>query len=98
MNTDSNARYSSFIPVLVVILTLTLVQLVEIYGMIQHRAQIKNQIAHLDTLLPQAKRAQKTLMELSQELLLLAPDSAVARGIVRDFRIQPVPPRSVNPE
>jgi len=84
--------YSSFLPLMIVLVSFCLANIVDIYGVLKRRSLVNTQLQAIEERLPESRQARQTLVDLSNELLLLAPTSPTAREIVQGFQLRPTPP------
>ncbi|MEM6601126.1 MAG: hypothetical protein AAF649_07055 [Verrucomicrobiota bacterium] len=84
--------YSSFYPLLLVLMALILVNALDVYGTLQQRSIIRVQVEQARLLEENARYTRQTLVALSRELLALAPYSPTARSIVEAYNIRPADP------
>jgi hypothetical protein len=90
MKNPDETIYSSFYPLLLVLAALVLVNAVDTYGLMKNRSQVRAQIEQIQPVLTQVRETQTKLINLSNELLLLAPHSETAEAIVRYYGIKPI--------
>lgn len=88
-------RFSSFTPILILVLSFLFVNVIQITNTISQRGELKK--AHtqvealqveLDKVLPQAKTINDTIEGLLRDLVAMAPNSPGAQKIVTDFQIR----------
>jgi type II secretory pathway component PulJ len=88
--TDPTKNYSPFPALAVVLTAFILVYAGDLYSGLHQRAQLRSQEAALAQLLPEAQRLNATMLNLSRDLLQMAPSSPGAQKLVKDFKIQAV--------
>lgn len=83
-------RYSSFYPLMIVLGAFLLVNAVDIYGLLKRRNAVRVQLEQYSEILPRAQADQQKLIDISRELMMLAPYSDTAQEIVRIYNIRPL--------
>lgn len=93
--TETEKRYSSFTPILILVLSFLFVNVIQITNTISQmgelkkvRAQVEAMQGDLDKILPQAKIINDTIEGLLRDLVAMAPNSPGAQKIVTDFQIR----------
>ncbi|MEM6884343.1 MAG: hypothetical protein AAF571_04870 [Verrucomicrobiota bacterium] len=89
---DSEKQYSSFYPLLLVLVALILVTVLDVYGTLKQRSVIRVQVEQAQVRLAEAKHTRQTLIALSRELMALSPYSPTAQSIVDAYNIRPASP------
>lgn len=87
--------YSVFWPLLPVMVVLVVVNGFQLRATLQQRTALERLSAQIETVLPQARLINETMLGLTRDVLALAESSAGARQIVAEFQIrqtQPAPP------
>lgn len=90
MSESESTHHTSFYPLMIVLVAFVLVNAVDIYGLLKRRNAVRMQLQQYEEILPQAQADQQKLIEVSRELMLLAPYSETAREIVRIYNIRPL--------
>jgi hypothetical protein len=85
---DTAKQYSAFWPVLLVFLCFTVTNLLNLYGNLETRSNLRSTLVQLKQGAMQAQAKKEALSGLAQDLIALSPTSPVAQQIVTDFHIQ----------
>ena len=93
--TDPDKSYSSFYPLLLVLVALILVNALDVYGTLKQRSIIRVQVEQARMLVEDARQTRLTLVNLSRELLGLSAYSPTAESIVEAYNIRPAAPREI---
>jgi hypothetical protein len=80
--------FSPFVPLMIVFLSLTLLQVFSLKGLIDQRQTLLRHERALNQDLPQATAIADTVENLGRDLVSLSAKSAEARKIVTEFNIQ----------
>ncbi|GAB4240285.1 MAG: hypothetical protein OHK005_02350 [Candidatus Methylacidiphilales bacterium] len=94
MSEPSAPNYSPFWPLLPVLLVLIVINGFQLRNTFEQRHNLNRMGAQLETILPQARLINETMVGLSRDLLNLAATSQGARQIVGEFQIRQAQPTS----
>ncbi|MFQ3671587.1 MAG: hypothetical protein SNJ84_09035 [Verrucomicrobiia bacterium] len=90
---SSNGKtYSAFWPLLPVMVVLVVINGFQLRATFEQRAAMNRLSAQLETVLPQARLINETMVGLSRDVLNMAQSSAGARKIVEEFQIRQTQP------
>ncbi len=92
MTDSSSSAYSAFWPLLPVLLVLIVINGFQLRTTFEQRSAIHRLSAQLETVLPQARLINETMVGLSRDVLNLAQTSTGARQIVAEFQIRQTQP------
>ncbi len=93
---DFEKHYSSFYPLLLVLVALILVNALDVYGTLKQRSIIRTQVKQARLMVDDARMTRQTLIDLSRELMGLAPYSPTAQKIVESYNIRPASSPTMN--
>jgi hypothetical protein len=85
---QSTKRFSSFTPILILVLSFLFVNVIQITNTITQRSELKKIQVKMDAVLPQAKTINETSEGLLRDLVAMAPSSPGAQKIVTDFQVR----------
>ncbi|MEM9400487.1 MAG: hypothetical protein AAF984_09785 [Verrucomicrobiota bacterium] len=81
-------RYSSFWPLLVIVLAFNLMIIFQAVDMLKQRAFLKQNVQKLQPSFNKAQIVSNTMASISRELVVLQDQSSEAEKIVKDFQIR----------
>jgi hypothetical protein len=87
-NSSAESNQSAFLPVLIVFVTFTVLNLVQLYGILQARTRLAANYTQLTPVVGRAQQVAGVLEKVSRDVLSLAPTNANAEKIRKEFGIQ----------
>jgi len=81
-------RYSSFTPILILVLSFLFVNVIQIWGTVGQRSDLLKLRSQVSEVLAKAQTINETSEGILRDLVAMAPNSPGAQKIVTDFQVR----------